>query len=125
MTLSDEMCEAQSVRVLVTGASSGIGEAFARRYARDGYDCILVGRNAVKLDELVGELRRNDVECEALVADLSDTQSPGSKPGCRSGESSRNPQVRPLDYRKTTHKPTTRSFLASAKEFGDALPQTS
>jgi short-subunit dehydrogenase len=58
-------------KALITGASSGIGEAFARRYARDGYDCILVGRNAAKLDELVGELNQLHVSCEALVADLS------------------------------------------------------
>jgi short-subunit dehydrogenase len=50
MTLSDEMCEAQSVRVLVTGASSGIGEAFARWHAARGDVLVLTGRSVEVID---------------------------------------------------------------------------
>ncbi|KIW34617.1 uncharacterized protein PV07_01387 [Cladophialophora immunda] len=42
--------------VLVTGASDGIGLAFVRAFAQRGFNVILHGRNATKLDKVVGEL---------------------------------------------------------------------
>ncbi len=54
---------------LVTGASSGIGRAFALRLGAEGYDLIVVGRRLDRLEELVGEIP--NVMVRPVAADLA------------------------------------------------------
>lgn len=59
-------------RALVTGASSGIGETFARHLARKGYDLILVARRRERLAQLAEELTAaHSVGAEIIAADLA------------------------------------------------------
>ncbi|EGF92043.1 short chain dehydrogenase family protein [Asticcacaulis biprosthecium C19] len=65
--------------VLITGASSGIGLAFARTYAANGWDVAVTARRAERLEKLVEEIRlRFGVEAYGLPADLSDASAPGA-----------------------------------------------
>lgn len=57
---------------LITGASSGIGEAFARRLAREGHNLILVARSEWKLRSICEELKnKHDVDAQFVAIDLS------------------------------------------------------
>jgi uncharacterized protein len=59
-------------RVLVTGASAGIGAALARRFARAGHDLVLVARSGDKLKALTEELgQQHGVKAIALAVDLA------------------------------------------------------
>jgi len=63
--------KSRRAQALVTGASSGIGAAFAQRLAREGYDLIVVARRQERLEALAERLRREEgVEVEVLVEDL-------------------------------------------------------
>jgi len=63
--------------VLVTGASAGIGLAFARVFAEHGFDLVLTARREDRLDRVAGELTaRHQVAARVLADDLEDPAAP-------------------------------------------------
>jgi uncharacterized protein len=61
---------------LITGASGGIGAAYAERLARRGYDLALVGRNRRRLNTLAARISdETSRDVQVLAADLSDRKA--------------------------------------------------
>ncbi len=73
---------------LVHRPTSGLGAGYARRYARDGYNLVLVARNAERLEDLPLNFAQLTVSTsEVLAADLSVARRPrrGGRPAGRRG----------------------------------------
>ncbi|WP_210494831.1 SDR family NAD(P)-dependent oxidoreductase [Pantoea ananatis] len=60
---------------IVTGASSGLGEQFARALVRQGADVAIIARRKDRLDMLAIELRKQGGECLVIECDLKDEQN--------------------------------------------------
>ena len=79
VALGDDMSEApvskQKPVLLVTGASSGIGDGIARRFAAGGYRIVAVARRKERLDALAGELSR-ETDIVVLPVDVTAADAP-------------------------------------------------
>jgi uncharacterized protein len=73
--MANEMKGEANPAIVITGASSGIGQAIARVAARDGSFLLLVGRSQPALDELVAELVAGGAQAAALAIDLGDAHA--------------------------------------------------
>lgn len=60
---------------MITGATSGIGEGCAKKFAKGGYDVILTGRNAAKLDELKALLSADGTDVQTLCFDVRNREA--------------------------------------------------
>lgn len=61
---------------LITGASAGLGRDFARLFAADGHDTVLVARRKDRLDELAAELQGGGTSATVIAEDLGDAGAP-------------------------------------------------
>jgi short-subunit dehydrogenase len=62
---------------LITGASAGLGAEFARRFARDKKDVVLVARRRERLESLASELvKEHSIRAEVIVGDLEQPDGP-------------------------------------------------
>lgn len=61
--------------ILVVGAGPGVSASVARRFAREGYDAALLGREEDAVATLAAELRARGVRVETRVADVTDVEA--------------------------------------------------
>lgn len=63
--------------VLITGASGGLGKAFAQEFAKHGFNIVLVARSEEKLKEISSDFSKKfKIKAEYICDDLSDTSAP-------------------------------------------------
>lgn len=79
-------------RALVTGATSGIGNAFAHELAKRGHDLVVVARTTERLEAVAAEIRaKHAVEVEVVTADLSTSE------GIQAAANALTDTARPVD----------------------------
>ncbi len=60
------------MRIIITGGSSGLGEALALHYAKEGHCLVLIARREERLEEVARRCRERGAEVETVAADVSD-----------------------------------------------------
>jgi len=66
----------QNKRILLTGATGGVGYLIAKRLAEKGAVLTLIGRNAIKLNALQADIEHSGGKANTIVADLNAPNSP-------------------------------------------------
>jgi short-subunit dehydrogenase len=62
-------------KVFITGASSGIGASYAKAFAKNGFDLVLLARRKDRLQAIANQLESdNSIHCEIISADLADKE---------------------------------------------------
>ena len=61
--------------VLITGATSGIGQGCAERFARGGYNLVITGRRQQLLDQIADELRQTGADVQTFCFDVRDREA--------------------------------------------------
>ena len=62
-------------KVFITGASSGIGASYAKAFAENGFDLVLLARRKDRLQALANLLESDcSIHCEIITADLSEKE---------------------------------------------------
>jgi short-subunit dehydrogenase len=98
---------------LVTGATAGIGAAFARELAAEGHELVLVARDGARLEAIAAEL---PVPAEVLAADLATAE------GCDAVAARLADPARPVDLLvNNAGRSLNRSFLRSTVELEEEL----
>lgn len=65
------MTERKSALIVGVGARKGLGAAIARRFSREGFDVVVAGRTAAKLDAVVDDLLATGARASSVVGDAS------------------------------------------------------
>lgn len=65
------MAEKNTALIVGVGAREGVGAATARRFAREGFHVVIVGRTQAKVDAVAAEIRAAGGSAEALVGDAA------------------------------------------------------
>ncbi len=60
--------------VIITGATSGIGEACAHAFGKEGAKVVITGRSQVKLDNTLAKLQQSGIDCHGVLADAASEQ---------------------------------------------------
>ncbi|MEX0881890.1 MAG: SDR family oxidoreductase [Cyclobacteriaceae bacterium] len=63
--------EVKNKVIIITGATSGIGEACARTFGKQGAKIWITGRSQVKLDNTLRSLQKEGIECSGAICDAS------------------------------------------------------
>lgn len=57
--------------VLITGSSRGIGKGLALIFSKNGYNVIIHGRDKKQLENVKGEIEKNNVNCHVIIGDIN------------------------------------------------------